>query len=535
MHPILALIQKVLQWESMEEDKTPTDGDSIKINRPQADGDQQLSDLPNQSQRPSSLNRRRTMRTNTDPAKRSIRDIKRDNEDNKHNSVKNGQPAFADNRKYASRHYRNTNRGKVFGLIGAVIAFVLLFFIIGNLTHKATLTLEPKSFTLQASEALVFSEMTGYEFKTLTAAKEVTIPSTITEEVSSQAEGIITVYNNTGATQRLITNTRFKAPNGVEYITPVAITIPAGEAGQPGVLANIRVVAKVPGEAGNQVVTDDMSVPGLVGTDIEDKIIAQADTEFAGGFQGERLVADSEELAEFVSNLESEITASFDELVSGQIPESAIYIERLGEIDFGVREIENDTKDAVIVTVTGSAEGLLLAKTALIGELGNDTVVSRSEGEDLIITNLDAVDFTVVQADSDRLELEMDGVINLVYELDVAEIAKSIAGATAQEVNDVLSEEGNGIAEHELLLSPFWKTSRLPADFDKIMVIIKDDAAPTRLAPTSVDEPAATSELITDTDDSASSSAIEVTETEEPSRIQRINLDEESDSQSEAE
>ena len=409
---------------------------------------------------------------------RSIRDIKREGVNNKKNA---GTPAFADDKKFSSRRYKRAGNKKIFGAIGALIGLFLLFIIIGNATHQANLSLYVANMNLNAQEPVVLEGLDGYEIRALTVSQSTTVSATTSEQVSLPATGEISVYNNTDQPQRLISNTRFEAPNGTEYITPVAITVPAASGGSPGVLTAVKVESNVTGQQANQdIVGETLSVPGLIGSELEGEVYAEATTLFDGGFEGERLVADQADVQEAIDSLGQNLEDSFSEMALAQIPAGFVLIEVVSEPVLSTSQKESGDS-AVDIVVEAQADVVLVADNALLN------VLSRAEGvevgDNIVITNLADLNFELIEATTDRLEFELLNPVVAEYLLDGEAITEALTGLSEAEVEEVLDAEPS-IDRYDLSVSPFWRNS-IPSNPEKINVdVIQSTSAPDRAEPT---------------------------------------------------
>lgn len=389
--------------------------------------------------------------------KRSIRDIKRENNDNKKND---GTPKFADERRFASRRYKSAGRGKIAVIAGSIVGFILLILISGNFTHSANLTVETNSYQVDV-ESIPLDPESDFAVQTITVSETKMLPAMDTETVKVPAEGSITVVNTTDSSQRLIAKTRFQAPNGTIYRTPNAITIPAKSE-----LKGVKVVADQPGELGNQAVDGRLSIPGLVGTELENNLYATTTTGFTGGFSGTRAIPDPEDAAQVVQDLKTSLKNNYNELAKALLGEGKILVDIISDFTYS-DEISGESADQATVKVQASAEAVVINQDVLIRKLAEASGANLVYSENLMLLNQGLIDFNL----NDENELEFSTNPELGYQLVATDLIDQIAGLGSNQVEELLGSN-SAITDYELVVSPFWRTS-VPNNPDKIEVVIK--------------------------------------------------------------
>ena len=403
-------------------------------------------------------------------SKRSIRDITRDTDPEKRAEKK---PAFADERRFSSRRYKSSGKSSWLYAVGGLLVAIILFIIFGSVAHRATLALETTQYTLATSDSIELVRGNDYEVKTFTVSAERLVESSGSEEVEDFAEGLLTVLNTSDEPQRLIATTRFETADGVVYRVPSAITIPAANGSEPGKLTDVRVVADKPGVESNQTVSDDLIVPGLIGTDLEGVISGTAQTEFSGGFTGTRAVASADDLNSAEEELMQELESNLDQLVIADLGVADVLIDLVASPEFNLREEPAEGSDSSVkVVLRATVEGVVMNRSQLVSVMAANNEGSRVPGEiqNLEILNPDDLDFSIEDQTDESMTLLVNSPVMVGYSLDPQAIEEALVGLSVGEVEEVLTAE-SGISDYDLQISPFWKNS-LPNNPDRITVEI---------------------------------------------------------------
>ena len=164
----------------------------------------------------------------------------------------------------------------------------------------------------------------SYEIMTIEKTDSKKIAATGREEIEEKASGKIVIFNDFNtSSQRLIKNTRFETPEGLIYRINKSIIVPGQktEGGKtvPGSI-EATVYADEAGEKYNIGLTD-FTIPGFEGSPRFDSFYARSKTEMAGGFAGERLSANPDELKKAQDELRTELKKQLMAEAFSQIPD----------------------------------------------------------------------------------------------------------------------------------------------------------------------------------------------------------------------
>src|SRR3989344_5820643 len=139
---------------------------------------------------------------------------------------------------------RRHRRGKRFWLVGsAVVAVCALFgLLISTVFAGATVTVTPRTEQVQLPAILQAQQnapigVLPYQTVTVTRSASQNVAAAGTQRVSRPASGVVSIINGySSASQRLIANTRFEAPDGKINRIHDSVTVPGmagGKAGTP--------------------------------------------------------------------------------------------------------------------------------------------------------------------------------------------------------------------------------------------------------------------------------------------------------------
>jgi hypothetical protein len=118
--------------------------------------------------------------------------------------------------------------------------------------------------------------------------------------VEEKASGIITIYNNYSSDpQTLVANTRFEAPNGLIYRLKNQVVVPGAQVKEGKInpsSINAEIVADKPGDDYNSGPISRLTIPGFKGTPKYNGFYGEIKGEVKGGFVGEKLVPQTEDI-----------------------------------------------------------------------------------------------------------------------------------------------------------------------------------------------------------------------------------------------
>ncbi|MBX9809047.1 hypothetical protein K2X92_01525 [Candidatus Gracilibacteria bacterium] len=211
-------------------------------------------------------------------------------------------------------------------VIGLIMSMTLLLFIFHFAVSKTIITITPQISIRPISTNIVYTEATGslLSSKNTLALKRIQLPvehsmkfqlETVDPNSTSNAKGIITIYNELPAPQPLKPQTRFVTLDGIVFRSLNWVNVPPArsingitEMGTVDVelVADIRDDAgNIIGEKGNISAGLDLTIPGLKFN--REKIYAKSKTDFMGGEAPRIHVVADEEVKKFTGLLKEQL------------------------------------------------------------------------------------------------------------------------------------------------------------------------------------------------------------------------------------
>ncbi len=300
------------------------------------------------------------------------------------------------------------------------------------------------------------------------------VPSEGTETANDPAQGTITIYNTQDKVQELIKNTRFETPDGLIFRIHESIRVPAGSTETPGTLT-ATAYADVGGEKYN-IGPTTFTLPGLKGSPIASQVYAKSETNMSGGFSGTRPSvsqatkdAQSPKIRESLSN---ELASA----IAGSIPEGYVLVPGSIATSFAqMPATAGDDNKSVDVQEKGTATAIIFPNEALAKAIAYRTIGTYAGQAATVDTtanlSLAPKDGSVIGASSETFAFTLSGNTTVIWTVDPAKIAGSVAGKSRQAAQTILA----GFPEVEkavLSLKPFWAGS-MPEDPEEITVVVE--------------------------------------------------------------
>jgi len=296
-----------------------------------------------------------------------------------------------------------------------------------------------------------------------------------TEE--QKATGVIRVYNaeNPPREIRLRATTRFLASNGVYFRTPEAISLPPAkiESGRlvPSKI-DVSVEAMDPGESSN-IGPTKFSVPGLLGTDLYDKIYGESFESMTGGeivSYSEVTLSDlrqAEESLRFdlTSDLISSLETEEEDLIV--LPEAIETQDLVTEASVEVGDLENNFEYRLDI----EGQALVFSEDTL-HQLLDRVVIDKIGQEYRIVPDSLYFDYRVLSFDSEDhlLRVNLKFSAEVYRDLTLNQWPEKLSGLTKTEMKNILLADDR-LNAFQFRLTPFW-LRKLP-NSEKMVIEIK--------------------------------------------------------------
>lgn len=381
---------------------------------------------------------------------------------------------------------RKARLPRTFWLIASGVAFVaivgalLLSTVFSGVTvvvYLRTQTVTPPA-TLEA-RLQAPAGMLVYQNMIVRRAATTTVAASGTAKVSRQAAGIITIYNTYGeASQRLIANTRFEAPDGKIYRVRDSITVPGTTKNADGSLKAGTITATVyadsPGVDYNRSAATRFTIPGFKGDPRYDKFYGQSQGPISGGFVGNEPAVLPAELAKAEAALKLDLDSALRAAATTEIPEGFISVsgsfatvyENIIKTPSGNNATLAQGAMATVAIIRADNLAAALAKAASPQTYKGEAVAFADPAQLTIALASDS------KASTDGvLKLTLSGSPTLVWQFDPAAVKEALLGKGRAELSSTISSFDPAIVRASATIRPFWQGS-FPKDPNKIKIVV---------------------------------------------------------------
>lgn len=379
----------------------------------------------------------------------------------------------------ASKEPKNKKRYWI--IAGFAFLGIFIMFIIGNLTYKAEVYIEPKhrlttiNATMQAAVQQTSNNTLPYEVMRVSATAEREVTPTGESEVEEKASGTIEISNRTSQPQRLVASTRFETDDNKVYRVEEAIVIPAGSEDGPGTY-EVEVVADEVGESYNISSGAELTIPGFAEnnyTELFEMITATVKEDFTGGFSGVRYEVAEDELRSVQETMRSELREALLQKLEADKPADFILFEDAILISYeSIPPTEKtDDSDAVRVQESAVLEIPLFNQADFASHIAGQAVAGY-EGEGVRVDNWEELDFSFATSTpniANEFSFTLRGDAQLVWTFDHQAFKAELAGEQHAALRFIIPEY-SAIKGGNAAIRPIWKRS-YPTDTEKIILI----------------------------------------------------------------
>lgn len=365
--------------------------------------------------------------------------------------------------------HRRGSRKRIF-LAGTLALGALLFGIL-SLFNGATFSYAPKSSALAFANDVYSAHKSGnnglfYSVVKLSREKGLQAPAGSEQEVSRKASGMITVYNTSSETQRLVATTRFETPDGKIYRIDKPITVPANGS------VDATIYADQAGENYNGSPTD-FTLPGLKGTPRFETVYARSKTPLAGGFVGREKVVSPEDLSKTRAALQGALMDDLYKEAEAEVPEDFILFRALSVFSFEEMPSTQGSGQNVTVNMRGHLYGVMFKKSDLASFLAQKKL-NIVASEPVSIPEIGSLSISFASAppsdllSSSEVSFKVNGDTRLEWITDEVALKSDLAGKGKKEIPAILNNYPT-VASANATIRPFWKTS-MPDKPEKIRI-----------------------------------------------------------------
>lgn len=375
---------------------------------------------------------------------------------------------------------------KTGGRMGILLPLTIVIFLITAgvilawLTAGAEVTVHPRYREPTVNGVFEAKRQAGegelaYEVLSLEATGEREVTATGMETVQTQATGKILISNTTKNSERLITNTRFKTPDGLVFRITESVVVPATTDETSGqVVAD--VFADEAGDTYNINSGTKFTVPGFEESDLDALfagITAVSQSNFSGGYDGPQFIIDDEQLSTATESLHSELREALLNRLGTERPANFILFD--SAVTFSYQGLPSEDIGSGQVKIKEKA----ILQVPLFGELNlartiASAVVPGYDNAPVRINNTSAISFEYATTTDnlgtrDSINFNLNGKPQLIWTYDEGQLKADLAGGAETALNTVLGGYP-AIEKAAVKIRPFWSRS-FPEDPAKIKIL----------------------------------------------------------------
>lgn len=379
------------------------------------------------------------------------------------------------------------NKKKSKSLIYAIVIFVLIVgggLLASALMAGADVTVYPRhrepnvNAVFEALRTPQPGEL-AYEIMTLEAEGERQVTASGQEQVQTQAEGTIFIYNKQQADPvRLVTNTRFQSPDGLIFKLKDPAIIPGYTKDAQGTIlpgvTTAEVYADEVGEVYN-IGPTNFTIPGFEGEPEFETIYGESTSAMTGGFDGMKFIIDDDELQVAQQALRTELRNSLLERIGSEKPAGFLMFpdavtftyETLPSVAYG--ENLATIKEKVLLRIPLFAEDNFASYIAQATIPGYEGVPVRIA--DHTVFTFEYTNATTSASDISNytsLEFKLTGRPQIIWKYDSEKLKADLVNANKTALPTVLGGYP-AIEKANAVIRPFWKT-KFPTKIDEIEI-----------------------------------------------------------------
>lgn len=348
-------------------------------------------------------------------------------------------------------------------------AQVTIFISPNQLEEKVGIFVDPDADSVDLSTKTLPGEVLTEEVE-----GNKTASTTGTKTVGDKAAGTVKLYR-VGAKVDLPSGTVLEANNGLEFVLDNAVSVASGSASSPSSIETTVTAAAI-GSDYNLASGESFAVSNYPTSELE----AKNDNSFSGGSSREISAVSESDLETLLADLENElkekakeefkkkVDASLDQ--DNKCSEGCVFIEdsvvsEVTEKDYSAKV--GDEADTLKLDLTVTVTGLIVDKKSLI-EVANETFKEKIPTGYVLREDQIKMRFGYDSEDDGKHAINVTVSANLLPELKVDEIAKSIAGKMPERAREILSQIP-GFERLEIVLKP-----RLPGKLGSLPRLSKN-------------------------------------------------------------
>ena len=358
--------------------------------------------------------------------------------------------------------------GIVLVIIAAAAAALYYF-------STARVEVTPNTVSAAVQSSFTATQSTGdlpYEIVTSQKTASQSVKSSGSKQVSSSAEGIVTLYNTQSKAQKLIANTRLATTAGLIFRIHSAVTIPAGTSAAPGSIS-VKVYADKPGDI-YDVAPTEFSIPGFAGTPLSSEVTARSKSAMTGGASGAQPIIDTALEDQTRSALASALTSDLATSLKGQVPEGYTLLPGAATTTYAaLASAPSATTDMVDVKEQGTITAVVFPSASLASAVARSVSALGYHDESVTLLPASSLSLSATalpSATDTSFSFILTGTAGLGYVIDPTRIAAAVAGKSRSAAEVALTNYPE-VKRAVIILRPFWR-STFPQDPSSISITV---------------------------------------------------------------
>ena len=379
---------------------------------------------------------------------------------------------------------RKRSRRFLWWVLGAVVVCVAAGLLLSTVFEGATVTITPKTQTITPPANITAlpdapDGSLGYQTVSLSQSATTTATASGTTAVSTKASGVITIYNSySTATQALVANTRFEAPDNKIYRIHSAVTVPGAKKNADGSLApgtvTATVYADVAGADYNRTSPTTFTIPGFQGDPRYSKFSAQSQGPISGGFVGNQPTVSTTDMQNAQLTLQKQLDSSLRASVGTEVPNGFLPVQGSLNVTYSDIAVTQGTGTTVSLSETANASMAMVNSSDLASILAT-LLVTGYAGEPVQFASPNPLILqlaTTTAGNTGPLSLLLQGTPTLVWQFDQNALKQALLGKDKSAFQSVIETFSPAIEKAQASIRPFWKGT-FPTDASKLQIHIQ--------------------------------------------------------------
>lgn len=367
--------------------------------------------------------------------------------------------------------------------ISAIVVVVLCAIgglLLSTLFAGATVTVFPRTQQVAAPKTLIAklnpaTGELGYQSMVVSRSASTTVPATGTHDVSRSASGTITLYNGySTASQRLIANTRFEAPDGKMYRIRDSIVVPGAIKNADGTLTpgslTTTVYADSPGATYNRGETRLVVAKFKEDNDPRNAKFFATTNAISGGFVGTEPAVAQADLNQAADLIKQGLSQAAQSSLASQVPPGYIALPGSLQITFSTLTQTASQNNTATIAQSATMSGAIVRIADLAAAIAKETVPNYG-GELVSLGDISALSVATATTTKtgETITLSLSGTPTLVWQYDADALKAAIVGKNKASFQSIVESFAPAIARAEAKVRPFWEGS-FPSNPAKIKV-----------------------------------------------------------------